>query len=121
MPNLLKLLARNLVMGIAAGWITLALLMVTNTSGLHDVVFGSSQPLLPLGLLLFGFTLTFGSVSMGAAIMMLPYEVDEGKDQGLKIPSLFARLKNMLPRFDKEPALVPIPIKDRPLRRKFPR
>ena len=114
MPHLLKHLARNLIMGIAAGWITLTLLIVTNTGGLFDVVFGSmSSPVLPLMLLVFGFTLTFGSLAMGASIMMLPYEGRDGKDNGLKIQSLLASLKNRLPRFSDPRTLIPVPAKDK--------
>jgi hypothetical protein len=113
MPSLLKHLARNLVMGIVAGWITLALLLVTNTNGLQDVVFGASSPLLPLVLLIFGFSLTFGSLSMGASIMMMPYEGDEGNDRGSKVHTLLASLKKLRPGLDDNRRLTPIPVKDK--------
>ncbi len=92
MPDLFKLLARNLVMGTIAGWMTLALLIATNFAGLYDVVFASATPVLPLAILAFGFFITFGSLSMGAAVMMLPYGKGDGKDRGGKEPTFLARL-----------------------------
>ncbi len=111
MPNLFKLLARNLALGIIAGWITLAALIGTNTGGLFDVVFGSANPFLPLALLAFGFALTFGSLSMGAAIMMLPYGEDDHKDRGLKVHSLLATLVDRLLQATRSRELIPIRVK----------
>ncbi|MCF6199106.1 MAG: hypothetical protein L3J67_06855 [Hyphomicrobiaceae bacterium] len=111
MPNLFKLLARNLALGIVAGWIALAALIATNTGGLSDVVFASLNPLLPLGLLAFGFALTFGSLSMGAAIMMLPYGEDDHKDRGLKVHTLLAAFADRLYRATRSRELVPIRVK----------
>jgi len=110
-PNLFKLLARNLVLGIAAGWITLAALIATNTGGLFDVVFGSADPFLPLALLTFGFTITFGSLSMGAAIMMLPYGEDDHKNRGVKVHTLMATLSDRLERATRSRELIPIRVK----------
>ena len=113
MPTLLKLLARNLVMGVAAGWLTLGGMLFINIGGLRDVLVTSSDPLLALILLAFGFTITFGSLAMGAAIMTLPYGDDRGKGGGLKIASLLARFKNRLTRLNGDRVLVPVPAKDK--------
>ena len=124
MPNLFKLLARNLVLGVVAGWITLALLIATNTAGLSDVVFGSSTPLLPIAILAFGFTITFGSLSMGAAIMLMPYDKGDSKDKGLKVHMLLASLKNRIKGIaglGAEHTLIPIPVKDKSQHSRFHR
>ena len=118
MPNLFKLLVRNLALGILAGWIALTALIATNTGGLSDVVFASLHPFLPLGLLAFGFALTFGSLSMGAAIMMLPYGENDHKDRGLKVHTLLAALADRQHWAARSRQLVPVRAKgnrgDRP-------
>ncbi len=111
MPILLKLLLRHLVMGIAAGWVTLGMLLFVNIGGLRTVLFGASDPILALILLAFGFTITFGSLAMGAAIMTLPYGGDHGKGGGLKIDNIMTRLKQGLPKIEADRDLVPVPAK----------
>lgn len=116
--QLLRLLSRNLAFGVLAGWMTLALMLANNTGGLYDVVFGSANPFLPLVLLAFGFTVTFGSLAMGAAIMLLPYDNDRGKGRGLKVHTLLASL---IEQFDKRTrAQVPVPVRVRGRRTKRP-
>ena len=51
-----------------------AALLSANVGGLRGIILQSSQPLLALGLLFFGLLVTFTSVSMGAAIVSLPYD-----------------------------------------------
>jgi len=119
MPDLLKFLARNLVMGTLAGWVSLAALIGTNTRGLGDIVFASSNPVLPIALLAFGFFITFGSLAMGAAIMMLPYKGDEGKSSGLKVHTLLATLQKMMPRLRRSHELIPVPVEDKSKRSKY--
>ena len=58
---LFRLLAINLAAGVA-----LAALLV---GGLRDLIFADESPIAALGLLLFGFVVTFGSAAMGSAIM----------------------------------------------------
>ena len=111
MPELFKLLARNLVMGIIAGWVTLALLLATNTAGLADIVFASANPVLPIAILAFGFFITFGSLAMGAAIMMLPYG-ENTKKGGPKVHTLMAALRKFLPRPVARHELVPSRVKN---------
>ncbi len=111
MSKLLKLLVHNLVMGIAAGWVTLGGLLFINIGGLRDILFASSDPILTLVLLAFGFTITFGSLAMGVAIMTLPYDRDPGKGGGHKVRGLMARLQTGLPGIDTHQDLVPVPVK----------
>ena len=108
MPILLKLLVRHLVMGIAAGWVTLGMLLFVNIGGLRTILFASSDPILALILLAFGFTVTFGSLAMGVAIMTLPYGGDDSKGRGLKIDNIMERLKRGLPMIDTNQNLVPV-------------
>lgn len=77
LPKLLRFLGIHCAIGVTAGWILLLLMVLTNTGGLRDLLTGSSNPLVPLLLLGAGFGITFGSASMGAAVMLLPYNDDE--------------------------------------------
>ena len=113
MPVLLKYLARHLVMGVVAGWITLAFLIATNTGGLSDVVFGAANSVLPIVILAFGFTITFGSLAMGASIMMLPSEDDGATGRGLKVHTWLASFRALLPQGHIRGSFVPVPVKDK--------
>jgi hypothetical protein len=110
MPELFKLLARNCIMGIAAGWTTLALLILSNTAHIGDIVLASANPVLPIGVLAVGFAITFGSIAMGVAIMTLPYDKDPGKGRGLGSPTLPAMLKAWGRREGAENAMIPVPV-----------
>jgi hypothetical protein len=46
-------------------------LLLADPFGLRDLILADSSPGTPLGLLLFGFVVTFGSTAMGSAIMAL--------------------------------------------------
>ena len=72
MPEFFNLLFRSLFEGIAIGWSVLALFIFTNTGGLGDVIWNSSDQILAIVLLSFGFAITFGSTSVGIAIMAIP-------------------------------------------------
>ena len=73
MPPLFKLLLRSLLQGTILGWTILAILLTANFLGMRDVVFSSSDKWLALFLLAFGFWFTFGSASMGVAVMGMEY------------------------------------------------
>ena len=60
--------------GIAAGWLVAAGLLYLDIAALGTLILGSETPVLALTLLLTGLGVTFGSVAMGAAIMMQPYD-----------------------------------------------
>lgn len=84
---LLPYLARHLLQGVLLGvFMSLALLYV-DFAGLNTLIQGSSEPVVPLFMLFFGLCITFGSVSMGIAVMGIPKregEIDrEPKDPEL--------------------------------------
>lgn len=68
---LFRLLAVNLAIGVGAAVLLLGGLLALNPQGLRDLIFADRAPLVPAGLLLFGFVVTFGSVAMGTAIMAI--------------------------------------------------
>ena len=67
---LFRLLAINLAAGIVLAALLVGGLLVLNPAGLRDLIFADNSPGTALGLLLFGFAITFGSAAMGTAIMM---------------------------------------------------
>ena len=66
---LFRLLAINLAAGMALAVLLVGGLLALNPFGLRDLIFADSSPGTALGLLLFGFIVTFGSTAMGTAIM----------------------------------------------------
>jgi hypothetical protein len=76
-PELLRYLAIHCAIGVAAGLTFLAALMIIDLAGLRTLIWTSSNPLLPLGVLAAGLSFTFGGVAMAAAVMMLPGEEEE--------------------------------------------
>lgn len=71
---LIRLLAVNCAAGAAAALLMLGGLMALNPGNLRALIFADQTPGAALGLLLFGLTVTFGSVAMGTAIMALGTE-----------------------------------------------
>lgn len=72
--RLLVYLGANCLMGIAAGWLLLALLIHANVARLGELLFGDGIEIAGLLLLAAGFAITFGSLAMGTAIFLLPRE-----------------------------------------------
>ena len=70
--RLLVYLAKNCILGMAAGWLLLAFLIRSNVARLGDLLFGNGLELTALILLGAGFAVTFGSLAMGTAIFLLP-------------------------------------------------
>ena len=71
---LVGFLVRHALLGIAVGWgIALAFLWL-DVGLLGTLIAEAEQPWLPLLLLFFGLGVTFGSVAMGSAIMLLGHE-----------------------------------------------
>ncbi len=68
---LFRLLAINLAIGVTAAVLLLGGLLALNPHGLRDLIVADRSQLTALGLLLFGFVVTFGSVAMGTAIMAI--------------------------------------------------
>lgn len=69
--RLLEYLAVNGAIGVAIAVIAVGGLLALDVHGLRRLVLGDASPVLTVLLLLFGFIVTFGSVAMGTAIMML--------------------------------------------------
>jgi hypothetical protein len=74
LPTLLRFLALNMALGAAIGVAFASVVVLSNTAGLKDLIATSSEPLLPLFLLLFFNALTFAGITMGVAIMRLPWD-----------------------------------------------
>jgi hypothetical protein len=76
---LFRLLAINLLIGIAVAALLVGGLLLLNPGGLRHLIFTDRSPWVPVGLLLFGFIVTFGSAAMGSAIMAagLPRDEDD--------------------------------------------
>ena len=66
---LFRLLAINLAAGMAVAALLVGGLLVLDPYHLRDLIFADSSPGTALGLLLFGFVVTFGSAAMGTAVM----------------------------------------------------
>jgi len=65
---LFRLLAINLAAGAALAMLLVGGLLWLNPGGLRDLILADRMPGTALGLLLFGFVVTFGSAVMGSAI-----------------------------------------------------
>jgi hypothetical protein len=68
---LFRLLAINLAIGIVVAALLVGGLLALNPGGLRDLIFADESPVAALGLLVFGFVVTFGSAAMGSAIMAM--------------------------------------------------
>jgi hypothetical protein len=68
---LLRLLAINLAVGAIVAALMLGGLIALDPGGLRHLLLADASPGLALGLLTFGFVVTFASVAMGSAIMAL--------------------------------------------------
>lgn len=79
-PRLVRFLVRNALLGIAAGWSLLVLLLYTDTFGLGRLVTGSEHGWLAVVMLAAGFAITFGSAAMGTAVFLLRPDGEEEGD-----------------------------------------
>lgn len=68
---LFRLLAINLAAGVALAALLVGGLLALDPGGLRHLIFADRSPATALGLLLFGFVVTFGSTAMGTAIMAM--------------------------------------------------
>ena len=68
---LFRLLAINLAAGVAMAALVVGGLLALDPGGLRHLIFADASPGTALGLLLFGFVVTFGSAAMGTAIMAM--------------------------------------------------
>lgn len=89
---LFRLLAINLLIGIALATLLVGGLLALNPGGLRDLILADSSPGTALALLLFGFVVTFGSTVMGSAIMAMGYrKPDSSGPGGGKLVRVLAR------------------------------
>jgi hypothetical protein len=65
----LRLLAINLAIGVSLAVLLVGGLLALDPGGLRHLILADRSPGTALGLLLFGFVVTFGSTAMGTAIM----------------------------------------------------
>ena len=68
---LVQLLIRHCLAGIAAGWITVALILWTDLAGVGTLAAASDLWPIPHLMLFASFGLTFGAAAMGAGVMGL--------------------------------------------------
>ena len=86
---LFRLLAINLAVGVGVAVLLLCGLLALNPHGLRDLIMADHSPVTALGLLLFGFVITFGSVAMGTAIMAIGRsDRGDGKRRSVAAPAL---------------------------------
>ena len=83
---LFRLLAINLAIGVALATLVVGGLLALNPGGLRHLIFADASPGTALGLLLFGFVVTFGSTAMGTAIMAMGRADDDEKRRGPPAP-----------------------------------
>ncbi len=75
-----------LAAGILAGWLAVALLLALDVGGLYTLVMKSGHAVLAILLLLFGFTVTFGSAAMGAVIIAIGSEDEPRSGRRKRVP-----------------------------------
>ena len=68
---LFRLLAINLGIGISISALLVGGLFLLDVGGLRHLIVADRSPAVAIGLLLFGFVVTFGSAAMGTAIMAI--------------------------------------------------
>ncbi|MFV0297735.1 MAG: hypothetical protein ACK5JT_16615 [Hyphomicrobiaceae bacterium] len=71
LPEHIRFLALNALGGAVAGNVAAGLMLWFDAGGLGTLISESSAPVAPLCLLFGGFTLTFASLAMGSAIMLM--------------------------------------------------
>ncbi len=74
LPMLLTFLGLNMLLGAAIGVAFVSVLLLADIGGLKGLVQQSSEPVLPLFLIYIFHMFTFSGVTMGIAVMRLPYD-----------------------------------------------
>jgi hypothetical protein len=74
MPKLLRYLGLHMMTGFAIGVIVASAMIFANLAGLKDLLVEAQEPFVAMFLLYAFNALTFGSVSMGVAVMTMPYD-----------------------------------------------
>ena len=92
---MVRLLAINLGIGIAVAVLLVGGLLAFNPGGLRDLILADRSPILAVGLLLFGFIITFGSTAIGTAIMTMGRDgrKQNGPSDGLQVAALVQRTR----------------------------
>jgi hypothetical protein len=88
---LIRLLAINLAIGVSMAVLMIGGLLVLNPNNLRSLIFADRAGGVAIGLLLFGLTITFGSVAMGTAIMALGHKPKPDQGGGGKMQALPVR------------------------------
>ena len=78
-PRLLRFLALNASAGAGLGLLFAALLLLSDVAGLGMLFASPSTPLVAWLLYFSTFALTFASLMMGTAIMLLPYRPEPSR------------------------------------------
>ena len=73
-PRLLRFLGLHMALGFAIGIAFAAMVVLSNASGLKDLIASSEQPYLALSLLFSLNALTFAGLEIGIAVMTLPFD-----------------------------------------------
>lgn len=73
-PRLLEFLGLHCFMGAAIGIAIAGGVVLSNLGRIGDLLRETSDPLVPMVLFFASFALTFASIKMGMAVMMLPLE-----------------------------------------------
>ncbi|GAB5469636.1 MAG: hypothetical protein Kilf2KO_26660 [Rhodospirillales bacterium] len=104
---LLRFLFRNCLLGIAAGWLILAGLLASDVGRLGSLIFASPHWPEAMVLLIVFFAITFGSLAMGTAVMLLQEAPSRSDGQGGFWQGVKARTGALLPEPPRQPARVP--------------
>jgi hypothetical protein len=72
LPPHIRFLALHALAGALAGSFVAGLLLLADAGGLATLIGSTGSPIAPLALLFGGFIITFASLAMGSAIMLLP-------------------------------------------------
>ena len=79
---LFRLLAINLCIGLSIAALLVGGLLWLDPGGLRHLILADRSPAVALGLLIFGFVVTFGSTAMGTAIMAIGRRDDQDGPRG---------------------------------------
>ena len=111
MPKLIRFLLTHAAIGFSLGIIFVTGLMVFDVNGLKTLIWASDIWYMALFMMAFFFGLTFGSVQIGVATMLLAEEHQRGDGSGT-MRRLWSRVRPYLappPRRQ----LAPVPVKER--------
>ncbi|QRG08100.1 hypothetical protein EZH22_07130 [Xanthobacter dioxanivorans] len=91
MPFLVRFLVRHAGIGVGVAAIFVALLVVLDVAHLGTLLATSPDGLLAVGVLTFALGLTFGSVQMGFAVMLLGARDEPPSGRGSRLTRLVPR------------------------------